>query len=150
MGIFSRKRFSRLWTLVFLSLSRPPFVSYLSTFSSRALWIIRFLRFIFPSWSTRQPWGPGLSFLISGPGLPATGSHFGFFCSGFRGFYGSGYRHRWLHFGESPPFLFTRDQGKLSKLIFGCRSGYTYHLIGCNSMPACFHFLFEGSTENYN
>lgn len=48
------------------------------------------------------------------------------------------------------PFLFTRDQGKLSKLIFGCRSGYTYHLIGCNSMPACFHFLFEGSTENYN
>lgn len=64
---------------MFLSLSQPPFVSYLSTFSSWALWVIWFLRFIFSSRSTRQPWVLGYHFWISGSGLSATGSHFGFF-----------------------------------------------------------------------
>lgn len=131
--------------MCFCRLSQPPFVSYLSTFLSRALWIIWFLRFIFPSWSTRQPWVLGYHFWISGSGLSATGSHFGFsfLGSGFYGFYGSGYRYRWLHCGESSPFPFRRDRGKLITLIFGCRSSYTYHLIGCNSMPPCFHSFFK-------
>ncbi|KAL0241891.1 hypothetical protein I308_106065 [Cryptococcus tetragattii IND107] len=38
----------------------------------------------------------------------------------------------------------------ISASVAALWSGYTYHLIGCNSMPACFHFLFEGSTENYS
>lgn len=93
----------------------------------------------------------GYRFWVSGSGLSATGSHFElFFVLGFCGLYGSEYRYPWLHSGESPPFPFRRDQGKLRKLIFGCRSCYTSHLIGCNSMPPCFHFLFQGSTENYN
>lgn len=148
--LFEKKNFEALDTCVFVVISTAIRQLPINIFILGSVGHLVFTVYIFkPEYTSTL--GPGLSFLdirllVIGYWI----SFRVFFCSGFCGFYGSGYRYRWLHCGEPPPFPFRRDQGKLSKLIFSCKPGYTYHLIGCNSMPPCFHFLFEGSTENDN